>query len=616
MQREAVLQTEGPVLILAGAGSGKTKALTHRIAYLIKEKGVSPHNILAVTFTNKAAGAMAERVASLLVPTSNELTSNPNTLPWLGTFHAICVKILRRDIGVLGYPTHFTIYDETDTLGAVKKAMLELQIDTKQNNPKAIRGIISSSKCEMVGAKEYAKYAQGHFQELAARVFERYDEILRKASALDFDDLLNKTVELFSNHPEVLKKYQEQFHYILVDEYQDTNHTQYLLCKLLSAKRKNIFVIGDDWQSIYSWRGARFRNILDFEKDYPEAKIIKLEENYRSTQNILDAAQAVITQNQERSDKKLWTRAGAGDLVTVFEAAEGQAEIDFIIQELHGLYRSRQLKLKDAVILYRTNAQSRAIEEKLIEYRIPYRIIGGVRFYERKEIKDVLSYIKYIVNPDDVVSLERIINVPPRKIGPKAWNDIVVLGLSAAAEENKNIAGFVGIVEQLRKDKDTLAVPEFIDLVTRKSGIFEYLNDGSQENLSRLENIKELKTVAQRYQNVNDFLEGVALISDLDSYNEGADALTLMTIHSAKGLEFPVVFVIGMEEGLFPHNQSLTDQSELEEERRLCYVGMTRAKDRLYLTCAKSRVLYGALQYNQRSRFLDEIPEHLVDNIT
>jgi len=614
-QREAVKTTEGPVLILAGAGSGKTKALTHRIAYLVKEKGVSPHNILAVTFTNKAAGVMAERVASLLSPTSNPLTPNPKTLPWLGTFHSICVKILRREIGALGYPSHFTIYDETDILGAVKKAMFELKVDTKQYNPNAIRSMISGAKCEMVGPKDYAKYAQGHFQEIASRVYGRYDDILRKASALDFDDLLNKAVELFSNFPDVLAKYQDQFHYVLVDEYQDTNHTQYLLCKLLSQKRENIFVIGDDWQSIYSWRGARFRNILDFEKDYPNAKIIKLEENYRSTQNILDVAQSVITKNQERSDKKLWTRAGSGDLVTVFEAQEGQAEIDFIIQELHGLYRSKKIKLKDAVVLYRTNAQSRAIEEKLIEYRIPYRIIGGVRFYERKEIKDVLSYIKFANNPDDVVSLERIINIPPRKIGPKAWSDIVELGLKEASQENANIAKFTSIIEQLHSGKDTLSVPDFIDMVLRKSGLYDFLNDGTDENLSRLENIKELKTVAQRYNSIAEFLEGVALVSDIDSYNESADVLTLMTVHSAKGLEFPVVFLVGLEEGLFPHSRSLTDTSELEEERRLCYVGMTRAMTRLYLTCAKSRMIYGSLQYNQRSRFLDEIPVELLDEI-
>lgn len=1004
-QKEAVLQTEGPVLILAGAGSGKTKALTHRIAYLIQEKKVSPYNILAVTFTNKAAQAMAERVAVLLKPLSAcsqkpEASSRrissvgsqesvvsssdalqttdhqpPAKLPWMGTFHSVCVKILRREIKAIGYSQNFTIYDEQDSLNAVKRAMLELKIDTKNYNPRAIRSIISSAKCEMMSPQEYEKYAQGHFQEIASKVFYKYEKFLKSSEALDFDDLLNKTVQLFLDQPAILEKYQNLFKYILVDEYQDTNHTQYLLCKLLAQKHKNIFVIGDDWQclvpgslvetkkgikkieiirtgemvraaagygktdyfkvsskkkftvngeiiqirtasgkeinctpnhilftrwvktdsyfvylmyshlkgyrigivkgtrfdgkkddiglrvranqeradrmwvikvcpnreeavyteslfayeygipmlvfhafknrsmkfsqkhidalyskintvqraeklmadlglvfeyphflpqatvrngikrvnvnmvlfgdkrttnasswsasrlsinttnrrdmqvfkklgyavrtgraetfrseiqnmdygkiekileqiqkednglqvnkygfltgekyqfmpagqvhidmvlpvikdnqlmddrvasvtrkkysgpvydlniekvhnyiasgvavhnSIYSWRGARYRNILDFEKDYPSAKIIKLEENYRSTQNILDAAQNIISRNIERSDKKIWTKRGGGDLVTVYESPDGQAEVDFLIQEAAGLSKRTNVKLKDIVVLYRTNAQSRAIEERLIEYNIPYRIIGGVRFYERKEIKDMLAYLNFIQNPKDMVSLERIINFPPRKIGKKAWSDVVSNGLTETAQTNANIQSFIDTIKKLRESVDEITVSELIERTLHSTGIYKFYNDGNIENESRLENIQELRTVAEKHEKLSEFLEEVKLISDVDNYDEQADALTLMTLHSAKGLEFPVVFLVGMEEGLFPHSRALMDNGELEEERRLCYVGMTRAKDKLYLTCASSRMMYGAMQHNQRSRFLDEIPEELLDEI-
>ncbi len=623
-QKEAVLQTEGPVLILAGAGSGKTKALTHRIAYLIQEKKVSPYNILAVTFTNKAAQAMAERVASLLTHDSKLMTHNLNArgqgrsfgvLPWMGTFHSVCVKILRREIKAISYSQNFTIYDEQDSLNAVKRAMLELKIDTKNYNPRAIRSIISSAKCEMMSPQEYEKYAQGHFQEIASKVFYKYEKFLRASEALDFDDLLNKTVQLFLDQPVILEKYQNLFKYILVDEYQDTNHTQYLLCKLLAQKNKNIFVIGDDWQSIYSWRGARYRNILDFEKDYPNAKLIKLEENYRSTQNILDAAQNIISRNIERSDKKIWTKRGGGELVTVYESPDGLAEVDFLIQEAAGLSKRTNVKLKDIVVLYRTNAQSRAIEERLIEYNIPYRIIGGVRFYERKEIKDMLAYLNFIQNPKDTVSLERIINFPPRKIGKKTWSDVVSNGLTETARANANIQSFIDTIKKLREFVDEISVSELIERTLHSTGIYKFYNDGNVENESRLENIQELRTVAEKHEKLSEFLEEVKLISDVDNYDEQADALTLMTLHSAKGLEFPVVFLVGMEEGLFPHSRALMDNGELEEERRLCYVGMTRAKDKLYLTCASSRMMYGAMQHNQRSRFLDEIPEELIDEI-
>lgn len=616
-QKEAVLTTQGPVLILAGAGSGKTKALTHRIAYLIKDKKVPIYNILAVTFTNKAAGVMAERIAKLL-GNFHQGENNPEgiRLPWMGTFHSICVRILRREIKVLGYPSNFTIYDEQDAQTAVKRSMIEAKVDPKQYNASAIRHTISSAKCEMVSAPEYEKYTQGHFQELVSKVYFQYEKNLRKMGALDFDDLLNKTVQLFLQYPEVLQKYQNQFHYILVDEYQDTNHTQYLLCKMLAKKHKNIFVIGDDWQSVYSFRGARYRNILDFEKDYPNAKVIKLEENYRSTKSILDAAQSVIERNIERSEKKLWTKRVGGDLITFFEAPEGPVEIDFIIGEMNSLFQGRKIPLKDMVILYRTNAQSRAIEEKLMSFSIPYKIIGGLRFYERKEIKDMIAYLRFINNPQDMVSLERIINFPPRKIGTKAWGDVVSEGLKQASEKNINIASFLKMISAWREIKDKVTVSQLIEKVMFDSGIYKHFNDGSDENTSRLENIQELRSVAEKYSSLEEFLEGVALISDLDTYNEKADSITLMTLHSSKGMEFPVVFLVGMEEGLFPHSQSLNDPSELEEERRLCYVGMTRAKDKLYLSCARSRVLYGSIQYNQRSRFIDDIPEELLDEVT
>jgi len=615
-QKEAVLTTQGPVLILAGAGSGKTKALTHRIAYLIKDKKVSVHNILAVTFTNKAADVMAERIAKLLGGAyQKESEGGRARLPWMGTFHSICVRILRREIKILGYPSNFTIYDEQDAQTAVKKAMIEVGVDPKQYNASAIRHTISGAKCEMVSAPEYEKYTQGHFQELASKVYFQYEKNLRKMGALDFDDLLNKTVQLFLEYPEVLQKYQNQFHYILVDEYQDTNHTQYLLCKMLAKKHKNIFVIGDDWQSVYSFRGARYRNILDFEKDYPNVKVIKLEENYRSTKSILDAAQSVIERNIERSEKKLWTKRLDDDLITLFEAPEGPVEIEFVIGEMNRLYQRKGVSLKDMVILYRTNAQSRAIEEKLMSFGIPYKIIGGLRFYERKEIKDMIAYLRFINNVQDMVSLERIINFPPRKIGAKAWGSVVSEGLTKASEKNPNISVFLKIITSFRELKDKMTVSQLIERVMFDSGIYKYFNDGSEENASRLENIQELRSVAEKYLSLEEFLEGVALVSDLDTYNEKTDSVTLMTLHSSKGMEFSVVFLVGMEEGLFPHSQSLNDPSELEEERRLCYVGMTRAKDKLYLSCARSRVLYGSIQYNQRSRFIDDIPAKLLDEV-
>lgn len=614
-QKEAVLATEGPVLILAGAGSGKTKALTHRIAYLLREKHISPYNILAVTFTNKAARAMSERIAKLIgikVDPKQPLTTS--VLPWMGTFHSICVRLLRREAKKIGIHPQFTIYDEGDSLTTVKRSMIDLKYDPKQYNPAAVRAMISSAKNEMINPAAYKGFAQGHFQMIVADVYAHYNKTLRTNNALDFDDLINITVEMLQKNKEILEFYQSQFRYVLVDEYQDTNTSQYLLIKMLGAKHKNVFVIGDDWQSIYSWRGARFKNILDFEKDYPKAKVIKLEQNYRSSQNILDAAQAVIAQNEERSDKKLWTSNGRGELITYFQAPDGKTENDFVIQEAIGL-STHGTRLADMVILYRTNAQSRAIEESLLDYRIPYKIIGGLRFYERREIKDMLGYIRFLANPADMVSLERIINTPSRGIGAAAWREVIRYGFAGAAKHNAKIGQFKAMIDKWLVKVPNIPVTDVIDLILHDSGYFRMLNDGSPEGQSRLENIEELKTVAERYDNIGDFLEGITLVSDVDEYDEKADAITLMTLHSAKGLEFPVVFIVGMEEGIFPHSRSLTDASELEEERRLCYVGMTRAMKRLYLSSADTRMLYGALQANAVSRFIDEIPEALLDKV-
>jgi len=617
-QKEAALTTEGPVLILAGAGSGKTKALTHRIAYLMCVKYIPAQNILAVTFTNKAAGVMKDRVAKLLGSTvggpqsTGEVNAN---LPWMGTFHSICVKILHREISILGISDRFTIYDQDDTLRVVKRAMKEADISEKTYNPRAVRAYISQAKGELVSAKGYGAYALEHFTEVVAKVYLRYDAILRKADALDFDDLLLKTVELFQKHPEILEKYQNIFRYILIDEYQDTNHAQYILIKLLASKYRNIFAIGDDWQSIYSFRGAKFQNILDFKRDYPEAKTILLEENYRSTQAILEAAQGIIKNNSVRSDKNLFTSQDGGAPVVVGGAQAKYDEVDFIIDEIQSLRAGDNLSLNDFVILYRTNAQSRNFEENLIRRGLPYRIIGGVRFYDRKEIKDILAYLKLIINPSDPVALSRIVNVPPRKIGDKTLEKILVLG-PAAAEEIPKYKEFEQMMDTLRQDAKTAASSaDLISKVMTKSGYRDFLSDGTFESQGRLENIEELKNAAATYETLEEFLESVALVADIDSYNETEDSLTLMTVHAAKGLEFPVVFISGLEEGLFPHANSLDDQLQLEEERRLMYVGMTRAMKRLYLTFARSRLQYGMISPSMPSRFLDELPQDDIEQI-
>lgn len=624
-QQEAVLATEGPVLILAGAGSGKTKALTHRFAYLLKEKRVHPLQILCVTFTNKAAGEMRDRIIRLLGYEDGVVS-----LPWLGTFHSICVRILRRELNhaALGIASNFAIFDEGDALTAVKRAMDELKLDTKQYNPNAIRSQISGAKNEMLSPAQYAQFAMGPWQQTVLAVYERYQKLLRQANALDFDDLLLKTLELFREHPEILDQYQERFRYIMVDEYQDTNRAQYLLIKQMASKYRNLFVIGDDWQSVYSWRGADFRNILDFEKDYPDAKIVKLEQNYRSTQTILSAAQAVIMKNEQRSDKILWTDGPEGAPVNVVECLNEKEEAEFVCREVRGLVGSGMFQgvrsYDDCVVLYRTNAQSRSLEEALLRFALPYRVVGGVKFYERKEIKDVLAYVRFLVNAQDWVSLERIINVPARGIGEKTVLQVREMGFDSRELLPKKVQDFLGLMDRLRGSLEGKKPAELIESVVSAVRYKEYLLDGSIEGESRWENVQELIGAAGRSESLEEFLEQVALVQDaeneierrtVDSIEHGQGALTLMTLHAAKGLEFPTVFIIGMEEGIFPHSRALADKSEMEEERRLAYVGMTRAKDRLYLLHAFERRLYGMYQSNPRSRFIEDVPTDLVEKI-
>lgn len=599
-QQEAVKTTDGPVLILAGAGSGKTRALTYRIAYLVSEKKVSPFNILAVTFTNKAAGEMKERVMRLV-------QSAP---PWMGTFHSICARILRREIdrSGLGYSGNFSIYDTDDQSKLIKKAMETLHISPKKYNPNAIATHISGAKNMLMTPADYKPHASGHFQEVVVQVYEEYQKLLQQANAMDFDDILMVCVQLFQKNPDILKRYQNLFKYILIDEYQDTNHAQYVWVRQLADGHKNICVVGDDYQAIYGWRGANFQNILDFEKDYPDAKVIKLEQNYRSTEKILDAAQKVIEKNFLRTEKKLWTEKAVGVPVTIVECRNEQQEAEFALMEVTSLHRALSLPLSSFVILYRTNAQSRVFEESCLREGVPYRIVGGFKFYERREIKDVLAYLRLVVNSRDRISLERVINVPPRGIGEKTLE----MG-------GPKVEEFVRLLDGIRRWSRNKQPAEVIDYVVRKTGYKDWILDGTQEGEGRFENVKELVTVAQEFQTLEDFLERVALVQDTDNPPAGGDkngeVLTLMTLHNAKGLEFPVVFIAGMEEGIFPHSRSMMDQNELEEERRLCYVGMTRAMERLYLMYARTRHLWGGIQANVPSRFIEDIPEELVERL-
>lgn len=621
-QRRAVETTEGPLLIQAGAGSGKTKTLTHRIAYLIASKRASPYNILAVTFTNKAAKEMRVRVARLL----GENAENRGFMPYMGTFHGICVRLLRQDGEAVGISRSFVIFDESDRQAAIKQVSKRLMLDEKTFPARLISGLISSAKNEMISAAEYAGAAATPAQKVAAQVFPLYENALREASALDFDDLINRTAQMFQSQPDIRRKWQAQFRYVMIDEYQDTNAAQYQLVNMLTNADKNIAVVGDDWQSIYSWRGADFRNILRFEKDYRQCAIIKLEQNYRSTKNILAAAHAVITKNAQRSDKKLWTDAGDGLPVQLIQVGNERDEAEAIIRRVRLGVDGASRRLRDYAVLYRTNAQSRSIEEAFVHYGLPYRVVGGVRFYDRKEIKDLLAYLRLVFQPEDHVSFERVVNVPTRGIGAKSlqnfyiWKEEQRLSLLQALQQadacetltpkaRKSLGELGDMLAGLREIMDETTVGGLIDSLLRRIDYLHFLNDGSAQGEARQENVKELLSVAQEYQDADlaGFLEEVALVSDLDSANFDGDAVTLMTLHAAKGLEFPVVFMAGLEESIFPHSRALYDQGEMEEERRLCYVGMTRARQELYLTYAASRLLYGGLQHNAPSRFLSEI---------
>ncbi len=623
-QKRAVETTEGPLLIQAGAGSGKTKTLTHRITHIITSNKATPFNILAVTFTNKAAKEMRERVWQLMQGGTSEPPRS--FMPFMGTFHGICVRLLRQDGDHVGVPTNFVIFDESDRLSAIKQACKIAMIDEKSFPPRTLGSLISNAKNEMLSPSAYTGIASGPIQKTAAHIYPLYEKTLKEAGALDFDDLINKTVAMLEANAEVRKKWQAQFKYIMIDEYQDTNAAQYKLIKLLTSSSRNIAVVGDDWQSIYSWRGADFRNILKFEKDYPNTTVIKLEQNYRSTKAILDAAHMIITKNSHRSDKKLWTAEGDGKPIGILQVANERAEGETLVRRIKTAVDIGAYRYQDFAVLYRTNAQSRSIEETFVRYGIPYRIVGGQRFYDRKEIKDILAYLRLIYQPSDRISFERVVNVPTRGIGTKslqnffAWqqdnNYDLQTALERAADNTvltpKARHGLTEVGEMLAAIRTVMgetSLPALLDSLLRRIDYLAYLKDGSVQGDSRVENVQELVSVAQSYQELglDGFLEEVSLVSDLDGVNFGSDSVTLMTLHAAKGLEFPVVFMTGMEETIFPHSRALYDQSEMEEERRLCYVGMTRAKQELYMVYAAARLLYGGMQHNPPSRFLSEI---------
>ncbi len=633
-QKEAVEAIDGPVLILAGPGSGKTRVITSRVAYLIKVCGVSPRSIMAVTFTNKAAREMRERLTRLVSGSVDELT--------VGTFHAICARILRHDGGVIGIDPHFVIYDRDDQLSLVKRGLQEINLDPKQYAPSAIISGISAAKSRLRTPADYMKQTNSYFEEVVGRVYERYQQLMDESSALDFDDLLMKTVQLFEMKPDVLARYQSRYVHLLVDEFQDTNMVQYRLIKHIGGKYRNICVVGDPDQSIYSWRFADLRNILSFENDYPEAKLVMLEENYRSTKRILDAATGVISANRQRKEKDLWTQNKEGDPITVTETYTEQEEAQFVVSEVERLVEQGEFSMGDCAIMYRTNAQSRSLEEAFIRYGTPYRLVAGTRFYERREVKDIIAYLRFIQNPNDSISLMRIINVPQRGIGQQTqlklsdWaksNGVSQYeALKMMVEENsengtsqppfnphiKRVLGsFLSLVEELIEKSRELNLIELFDLVVERSGYKEYLM-GTADGEERWENVLELRTVAQEYttlapdESLTAFLEGVALVSDVDGLDETASAATLITLHQAKGLEFPVVFIVGMEDGILPHFRSFDDSDQMEEERRLCYVGITRAQEKVYLVRAFRRNLMGRSMVSEPSRFLGDIPRHLV----
>lgn len=636
-QREAVESVNGPVLILAGPGSGKTRVITHRVAYLIKLCGVSPHHIMAVTFTNKAAREMQERLENLIGQASQALT--------LGTFHAICARILRREGKAIGLESRFVIYDEDDQSRLIRQVLDELNLDPKQYVPQAVRSAISAAKSRLFGPEEYAKRVSSYFEEVIYRVYQRYQQLLGQSQAVDFDDLLMKTVQLFRDHPKVLARFQSRYVHILVDEFQDTNIAQYELMKQLAAKYRNLCVVGDPDQSIYSWRFADLRNILSFERDYPEAKVVFLEQNYRSTKTILEVASDIISENMLRKPKKLWTENEVGSPVVVVETYNAEEEAQLVVSEVEKLVTQGYISLRDCAVMYRVNAQSRILEETFLRYGVPYKLVGGTRFYQRQEVKDVIAYLRLIHNPQDNVSLTRIINVPSRGIGQKTisgvqlWAKANNTSLFEALQQIirnagggagwqsfsprvvQGLAGFEALMANLSTLSHSLSPSGLLDRLLENIGYREHLL-GKEDGEERWENIMELRSVASEYDDLAPedalaaFLEKVSLVSDIDELDEKADAVTLITLHQAKGLEFPVVFIVGLEDGILPHRRSFDDPGEMEEERRLCYVGITRAKKRLYLLRSCRRNLFGGTTANPPSRFLRDISPHLVSSMT
>ena len=650
-QHEAVAHARGPLLILAGPGSGKTRVIAHRIAHLIDDDAVPPGRIMAVTFTNKAARELRDRVEALLGGIARGVT--------LGTFHAVCARILRVDGERIGVPRSFTIYDDADQIGLVKRATAEFSLDPRQYPPRTILSVISRAKSELRTAADYSQAVHSYFEEIVARVYGRYQALLAENDALDFDDILTKTVALLRDHDETRERYRDRYAHLLVDEFQDTNVAQYVLARLIAPPPDaNICVVGDPDQSIYSWRSADIRNILDFEKDYPKATTVRLEQNYRSTQTILDAAQRIIVANRERKEKSLWTDKGPGDPIVVYEAYNEEEEAAFVAGEVRRLAR-QGVHHADIAVMYRTNAQSRAIEERFVAERLPYRLVGGTRFYERREIKDLLAYLRLVLNPFDSVGLDRVLNVPPRRIGDRSQQELRAwaaslgvpvytalqllaptpsegsYGPEAHPERFQSISepvaspfatpaktallGFLALLNELIAQAPVLTVSRLLSLVIEKTRYRDYLTDQFPvDGEERWENVNELRNVASQFDELEPehalmrFLEDVALMSDTDEYDEKIDAVTLITLHAAKGLEFPVVMIVGMEEGLLPHIRSFDDPAQMEEERRLCYVGLTRAKDRLYLLRAFRRALMGQGSHNPPSRFLKDLPAELV----
>ncbi len=629
-QKEAVLQTEGPCLVIAGAGSGKTKVLTHKIAYLIAEKKVLPWNILAITFTNKAANEMKQRVEKLVGESAKDI--------WMGTFHSICVRILRKFIDRIGFDTSFIIFDTTDQKTLIKACLKSLNIDDKLFTDRSVLSEISNAKNEMLEPKAYSiKYASDYRKSKIAEIYELYQKRLKENNAIDFDDIINYTIKILTENEDILEYYTEKFKYVLVDEYQDTNKAQFTLVTILASKYGNVTVVGDNDQGIYSFRGADITNILNFEKDFPGTTVIKLEQNYRCTGNILKAANAVIKNNKAKYEKKLWTENDEGKIPEIYQGEDEYDEATYIVEKINELKREEYYKYSDFAILYRMNSQSRAIEDILRRENIPYKIIGGLKFYERKEIKDTIAYLRLIANTSDNLSLKRIINEPKRGIGKTSLDTIEEISERTGTsmyeiiknadqyELNRVFASsreFIQVIEEIRKQKDEIDVSEIIKLVLNKTGYIKSLElENTVEAESRIQNLDELLTVAIEFEeqfaenSLNEFLENITLSSDVDNLEETDESVTLMTLHSAKGLEFPVVFLVGMEEGIFPGYKSIGEEKEIEEERRLFYVGITRAKQYLTLTCAKHRTMFGSTSYNAISRFVKEIPKELLEGL-